>query len=230
MRSLFRNVFLAVVAALALTAVATATASAALPELVNSKGAELVKKNFTTGGHKAALGLEIFKHGHETCAELSFAGEVKGTKGGEATLTLHCIAGCRTKGAKEKEIKLPLSVNLVWLSKAKESIALLFSIPGTVDLEKYCWGTETSSLFPLELSGSFLVPVAARNELRTEYTLDPSQKKSVQEPDEYENEAGGKVKAQLETTESLSSEWKNLAMGIEGEIPMKFEEEAEFKA
>ena len=49
MRSLFRNVFLAVVAALALTAVATATASAALPELVNSKGAELVKKNFTTG-------------------------------------------------------------------------------------------------------------------------------------------------------------------------------------
>ena len=82
MRSLFRNVFLAVVAALALTAVATATASAALPELVNSKGTELVKKKFTGEAKSGfALGLETGHFGSEECGKLSVAGEVKGTKG-----------------------------------------------------------------------------------------------------------------------------------------------------
>jgi hypothetical protein len=230
MRSMFRNVLVAIVAVLALSAVASATASAALPEIVNSKGEELVKKKFTGEVHGTdAVGLEISGHGWEPCEELSFAGGVKGTKGGEATLTLHCVATCHTKSSKEKEIKLPVSVNLVWLNKAKENIALLLSISGVVDLEGYCWAYTMPSQFPLELSGSLLVPVGATNELGTEYTLTPKQNESRQEPDEYENETGGKVKAQLETTSGLYPEWKNRPMGIETRIPMKFEEAAEFK-
>jgi|HubBroStandDraft_4_1064222.scaffolds.fasta_scaffold180985_2 hypothetical protein len=231
MRSMFRNVLVAIVAVLALSAVATATASAALPEIVNSKGEELVKKKFTGEVHGTdAVGLEISGRGSEQCEELSFAGGVKGTKGGEATLTLHCVASCHTKSSKEKEIKLPVSVNLVWLNKATERIALLLSISGVVDLEDYCWGYTMPSQFPLELSGSLLVPAGATNKLGTEYTLTPKQKESRQEPDEYENEAGGKVKAQLETTSGLYPEWENRPLGIETRIPMNFEEAAEFKA
>jgi hypothetical protein len=54
------------------------------------------------------------------------------------------------------------------------------------------------------------------------------QKNGRQEPSEYENEAGEKVKAQLETTASLY--WKNQSLGLEDAFPMNFEEAAEFKA
>src|SRR5580700_6042846 len=150
MRSMFRNVLVAIVAVLALSAVASATASAALPEIVNSKGEALIKKKFT--------------------------GEVKGTKGGEGTLTLHCSGGCHTKGLKEKEMKFPVSVNLVWLSKAKEEAALLLSIPGVADFEGYCWSDTMPSQFPLEVSGSLLIRVSPTNKLGTEYRFLVKQK------------------------------------------------------
>ena len=226
MRSMFRSVLVAIVAVLALSAVATATASAALPEIVNSKGEELVKKKFT-GEVTEKMTFEVVGQGTEECEKLSLAGGVKGTKGGEATLTLHCFATCHTSGSKEKEIKLPVSVNLVWLNKATERIALLISIPGVVKLEGDCWSGYGA---PFELSGSFLIRVGGTNKLSTEYNLLTEQKKGIQEPDEYENEAGEKVKAQLETTNGAYKNWTNLPLGIEIGFPMKFEEAAEFKA
>jgi hypothetical protein len=226
MRSLFRNVFLAVVAVLALGGVATASASAALPELVNSKGAELVKKQFK-GESSQRMIFEAQVGGDQECEKLLLAGGVKGTKGGEATLTLNCAGSCHTKGAKENEMKLPVSVNLVWLSKAKETVALLLSLPGVVDLEGYCWGRDAFPPHLFELSGSFLVPINVINKLSTAYTLSVKQKKGIQEPDEYENEAGEKVKAQLRATNEA---FKNQPIAFANEFPLKFEEEAEFKA
>ncbi len=168
MRSMFRSVLVAIVAVLALSAVATATASAALPEIVNSKGEELVKKKFT-GEVTGTMIDEINGEGAEECQKLTFAGEVKGTKGGEGTLMLHCAGSCHTKGLKEKEMKFSVSVNLVWLSKAKEEAALLLSIPSVADFEGICWSHTTPSLFPLEVSGSLLIPVSPTNKLGTEY-------------------------------------------------------------
>ncbi len=214
------------VGALVLSAVASVSASAALPEIVNSKGAELVKKKFT-GGRSGKMLMEVFGQGGEECEELSLAGGVKGTKGGEATLTLHCAAACHTKGAKEKEINLPLSVNLVWLNKVTERVALLLSIPGVVDLEGFCWGRETRPGSLFELSGSFLVPIKVTNTLGTEYTLAIKEKSGIQEPEEYENEAGEEVKAQLKAT---NESFKTLPFAFENEFRIKFEEEAEFKA
>ncbi len=214
------------VGALALGAVASASASAVLPEIVNSKGAELVKKKFT-GEVTQPMTAEIEGVGDEECKKLEFAGEVKGTKGGEGTLTLHCDANCHTKGLKEKEIKLPVSVNLVWRRKATEkSVALLLSVPGVTDLEGYCWSRELSSL---EVSGSLLLPVKVTNKPSTEYKFALRQNGGFQEAREYENEAGEKEKAQLETTAPGASEWKNRALGLENEFPLKFEEAAEFK-
>jgi|HubBroStandDraft_4_1064222.scaffolds.fasta_scaffold38028_2 hypothetical protein len=224
---MFRNVLVAIVAVLALSAVASATASAALPEIVNSKGEALIKKKFT-GEVTERMIDEINGRGSEECQKLAFAGEVKGTKGGEGTLTLHCSGGCHTKGLKEKEMKFPVSVNLVWLSKAKEEAALLLSIPGVADFEGYCWSDTMPSQFPLEVSGSLLIRVSPTNKLGTEYRFLVKQKNGRQEPSEYENEAGEKVKAQLETTASLY--WKNQSLGLEDAFPMNFEEAAEFKA
>lgn len=229
MRSMYRNVLLAMVAVFALSAVATATASAALPELVNGKGEELVNKKFT-GEVTEKMIFQIEGKGTERCEEYAYAGEIKGTKGGEATLTLHCSGSCHTKGAKEKEIKFSVSASLVWLSKSKESIALLLSIPSVVDLEGYCWSKIMPSQYPLELSGSLLIPVRLTNELKTEYRFAAQQKEGRQEFSEYENEAGEKVKAQLETNEStLYPGWKNLSWGWESAFPMDFGEAAEFK-
>ncbi len=226
MRSMFRSVLVAIVAVLALSAVASATASAALPEIVNSKGEELVKKKFT-GEVTERMVDEINGEGTEECQKLTFTGEVKGTKGGEGTLTLHCSGGCHTKGLKEKEMKFSVSVNLVWLKKAKEEAALLLSIPGVADFEGYCWSQITASQLPFEVSGSFLVPVSPTNKLGTGYRfLLKYQNGDIQEPSEYENEAGEKVKAQLETS---SPSWKNRPLGLAAAFPMTFEEAAEFK-
>jgi hypothetical protein len=229
MRSVWRSVLLSMVAVLALSAVATATASAALPELVNGKGEELVSKKFS-GEVKEKMIFEIAGRGSEECQKSAFSGEVKGTKGGEATLTLHCAASCHTPGSKEGEIRFPVSVNLVWLNKANEEIALLLSIRGAVDLEDYCWAYTMSSEFPLETSGSFLIRVSPKNTLKTEYRFVVKQKGSRQEPSEYENEIGEKVKAQLETTSTLYPEWKNRSLGLAMAFPMNFGEAAEFKA
>ncbi len=227
MRSMFRNMLVAIVAVLALSAVATATASATLPEIVNSKGEALGKKKFT-GEVTERMIDEINGRGAEECQKLAFAGEIKGTKGGEGTLTLHCAGSCHTKGLKEKEMKFSVSVNLVWLNKAKEEAALLLSIPGVADVEDYCWSNPMPSQFPLEVSGSLLVQVST-NKLGTEYRFLLKQKSGKQEPSEYENEAGEKVKAQLETTASLYTNWKNLPLGLQDAFPMTFEEAAEFK-
>lgn len=73
----------------------------------------------------------------------------------------------------------------------------MLSLPGVVDLEGFCWEREA---YPhlLELSGSLLIPVERSNELAKEYHFSAKQKKGVQEPNEYENEAGEKVKARVE--------------------------------
>ena len=145
-------------------------------------------------------------------------------------MTLQCGALCQTKGAKEGEIRLPVSASVVWLNKANERIALMLSLPGVVDLEGFCWEREA---YPhlLELSGSLLIPVERSNELAKEYHFSAKQKKGVQEPNEYENEAGEKVKARVESTYLVYGEgWKDEPMGFETEFPIKFEEEAEFKA
>ena len=202
MRLMFRNMLVAIVAVLALSAVASATASAALPEIVNSKGEALVKKKFT-GEVTERMIDEINGRGAEECQKLAFAGEIKGTKGGEGTLTLHCAGSCHTKGLKEKEMKFSVSVNLVWLNKAKEEAALLLSIPGVADVEDYCWSNPMPSQFPLEVSGSLLVPVSTKTNWARNIAFCLNRKSGKQEPSEYENEAGEKVKAQLETTASL---------------------------
>jgi hypothetical protein len=87
-----RIIGLALVAMFAMSAVASATASAALPELVNSSGVELVKKNFTI---KSGAGKLESTLGTVECSSDTGSGKVTGLKTDEATVT---FKGCKLAG------------------------------------------------------------------------------------------------------------------------------------
>src|SRR5580704_11396340 len=135
MRSALKSMLaVLVVATAALGVVAAAATAATLPELVNNKGVELAKNKFTIKGtsNGSYVLLETTKRHTVRCSGLSGNGEVKGTKGGEATFTYTTCLGaggkCTTAGAKEGEIKVTTSIAPVWLSKTAEEVALLISV------------------------------------------------------------------------------------------------------
>ena len=231
MRSKFRTVVLVLVGALALSGVAVASASAALPEIVNSKGGELVKKKFTSKASTAESErfLETKTQGLFKCTGFSGKGEVKGTRGGEETSTytgcMYSPFGCNTAGSRAGEITFTTSVTPVYLNKAEQKVALLLSLkPGGLQFE--C----ASGLMKVTLSGAFLVHVGTVNKLKTTYNFETKQNEGIQELREYENEAGEKVKINLESEASGYKAWSKQPSAPETYWETTFEEEAEFKA
>jgi hypothetical protein len=232
MRTALKSMLAVLVVAAGLLAVATATATAATqPELLNSKGVELVKKKFTLKGPSTQYNFLVVKlHEGEglECRGLSGHGEVKGTRAGEATFTYTGCTGetkCQTVGKREGEITFTTSVTPVWLNKTREEAALLLSIKpetnGGFQIECTDWSQMT-------VSGAFLVRMAG-NKLKTEYAFSALQKHGVQEPDEYENEAGEKVTATLESESEGQWHWSKEQSATETGWATIFEEEAELK-
>jgi len=107
---------LCLVAALALSAVTVASASAKELELVNKEGKALVKNKFKGEGGKATL--ESIKGEKVSCTKAKIEGTITGTKTGEATGTLTgCESSgvkCNTAGSGAGEIRTVLSIGWVF--------------------------------------------------------------------------------------------------------------------
>jgi hypothetical protein len=200
----------------------TAAKSKGLPEISGAK----LRRTFTAtfSGEHAFRWLPQGGVNEIACKKASATGEVTGAK---TLATTDVLNGCRPGGEPfypgcentqvESEIVAPFSVTLVYLSKAKKELALLYSVPK--ELAFHCL-TAKEQVF-----GSFLVPVVA-NKSSTTYTLVAKASEVGQEPSEYENEAGVKVKALLEVSEEGKARQPLLTHFEES---VTFAEAAEFK-
>jgi len=226
-----RLIVLAVLAVFCMSAVAAAAASASEGELVNKEGNALAKNKFTVtsgvGTLETASGTKI------TCKTDTGHGIITSKTGGELTVL---FKGCTSsslscKGGKDEEGEAPagsiyvLVGLLVKKSNETERLILLtIHKPGTLEageLEIVCSGIK------IKVKGSFLsFTNFAINKLSKDYTLVFKQKKGIQEPDEYTNEKGEKIKNNLESSieggafEKAGEETSDIAL---------FEEEVQFK-
>jgi hypothetical protein len=218
-----RTAGLILVAMLAIGALAAATASAALPELVNSKGEALVKKKYTS--KSGASTLETEKNGAVKCKEGTDTGESTGPKTGTSTVTFTgCESAsikCKTSGAKTGEIITKATSKLVYINEKEKTVGLaLAATESTI---------ECSILQKLKVRGSVIGVLTPVNTVAEEFTLTFKQKKGVQEPTEYEEE-GKKVKDITETEGSGIKTFKFEPSGLETTDTLKFEEKVEVKA
>ena len=178
---------LAVVAACAISVIASATASALPlhPELVNGKGETLAKNKFTSVSGKATL--ETVKGEKITCKEDTDKGETTGVSSSTSTVNLKgCESAgikCNTSGGAAGEIVLKAKAKLVWIKESTEAVGLLLETePVTV---------KCSILETIKVEGTAIGAFSGKG---TTFTLALTQSsKGIQEPLEYE-EGGKKVK------------------------------------
>lgn len=217
------SIGLVLVAGAVMSAVAVASASAALPEALDKEGKEVAKVAFTVTSEKSKL--RAVGGANMTCTADTGSGELTGPQTGKVEIKFTgCEAAlggkCNTGGAAAGEVAIALSMKLLYLNKAAKEIAYLFSIPvGTIEIK--------CEKVTLQLKGSFLVPVGPLNKPQFRYTLVAKQKEGKQEPLEYETEQGGKAPNTLEVEVNGS---KAEQAGLEGEEKVTFAEEVQFKA
>jgi hypothetical protein len=213
------------VAMLAISAIASASASAALPELVNSKGEELVKKKYTATSGKGKFQTE--KNGIIECEKDTATGEVTGPKTGTTTVKFTKCAfsglSCKTAGASSGEIRVEAVSKLVYINKSTKEVGL--------DLEAK-ESTVECPLEKLKVRGSVIGVIAAKdvNTPVTEVELVFKQTGGKQEPSQYENEKGEKVTDITETEGSGLKTFKFEPSGLSSTDVLKFEETIEIKA
>jgi hypothetical protein len=184
---------LAVVAAFALSAIASATAMA-LPEIVNSKGVALAAGTKITDRSGKSV-LETIKGSKITCEKDKSAGEVTGARTAKNTITFEgCTAfglGCNTSG---KVIEIHVTSTVVYLNEKEKTVGIVLALEKEPTIT--CGGVQK-----LKVRGDTICPVSPVNTLTKVVTLACKQTKGVQEPLEYE-EGGKKVKPPLNETEA----------------------------
>ena len=218
-----KTIGLVFVAVLAMVAVTSATASAALPELVNKEGKEVVKKKFT-----GSSGESVFetKAGEKVkCSKGTSNNEVTGLKTqtveNKFTGCSASILKCKTKGAAGGEIVIKLEAKLVYISEKEKTVGVDLVLPGTLTIE--CTGLVSETLV---VRGSTICPTTTA--LSKTATLTCKDTKGKQEPSEYE-EGGKKIK---DVTETEGKGIKNFAFeesGLSSTNTLTFEEEVEIK-
>jgi hypothetical protein len=144
-----RVVGLCLFAAFAIAAVASASASAALPEFGGP-----FPKPFTSKSKKSTF--ETVKGTKVTCTVDTNAGEITGPKTGTVTVR---FTGCRSSGlpcqskgaAPEEIVTNVLSMTLGYISKAKKEVGIDLSSPTGAPLVEFeCAG------FPVQIRGSVI--------------------------------------------------------------------------
>ncbi len=177
----------AALVALAIGAVAAASASAAELEQIPASG------KFTVSA--AAGGTFQTKSGSSiTCKTVSGSGEVTGVKTATSKVTFEgctslgfkCTAG-KTAGSIETEI----NGELVWLSKAGLKAGQKLTLAKELSV--------TCSFIKITVKGSTLCPIEPVNTKTTTLKLSCKQTGGKQEFTEYENEKGEKFKAITES-------------------------------
>lgn len=219
-----KTVVAVLVAVFGLSAIAAASASASLPELVNKEGKELVKKKFTG----KASGESVFetKGGEKLkCKAGTSKGEVTGLKtqtvSNSFTGCTASILSCKTKGASSGEIVLKLNATIVYLNESKKEVGVDLALPETITIE--CTGLASETL---KVKGSTLCPTTTA--LSKKATITCKESKGKQEFTEYE-EAGSKIKDITETEGSGTKSFKFEESALSSTNELEFEEEVEIK-
>jgi hypothetical protein len=230
-----RSLVVGLMVVFGLSGVGVASASAALPEMVNKEGKALVKSKFTgTTGFGSGVMWVTKNHGGVQCSEAKSSGEVTGLQTGHSAWTwTGCEAagtGYQTEGAKRGEIRVPeLKSQLVYEVYEKGTVlepALLLTLA-----KELTFGTNLI-LEPMHLRGSFLVPVSSVEEFRSYLYVDATQSGGRQEgTGEYEETRGGEVKKAglLMNVEGIKK-YTNEPTALAFDEKLTFEEEFRIKA
>jgi hypothetical protein len=198
------------------------------PRLVNKEGKELIKNDFT--GTSSRTTLNTVDRRTIECTSDTVEGTETRLDEGSMTVSLSgctnlsrtaaCTGGRRRNGdaAGSGELIIPVTWRLA-------------RVPGFDDVLwdnsivnspfRFMCGTIAA-----EVRGSFVASITVRRLGRSQ-KLEIAQKEGIQEPDEYENENGEKIKATLEMSEEEAAFEQ---AGIEGNEELTFEEEVEFLA
>jgi hypothetical protein len=209
-----------------LSSVGVASASAALPEMVNKEGKALVKSKFT--GTVPHMRFDIKGWGVVQCSGgAKSSGEVTGLQNSHSAWTW---TGCavetetfQTEGAKRGEIVIPeLKSQLVYEVYEKGTVlqpALLLTLAKEIKL-----GVVAESE---HIKGSLLVLMPRGEEFRTHFSVEARQHEAQQEgTGEYEETRGGELKkASLVTTVEGAKKLTNVSTALEFEEERTFEEE-----
>jgi hypothetical protein len=176
---------LALVAVFAMSAITAATASAtAMPEIVNKSGVTPTKTGF-----KSTSGASEFetKGGHVIkCKEDTDTGKLTGPSSDEATITFTGCSTtviltlkCNSEGAKEGEIILKVTSELVWLNSGLTEPGEDLALP-SAGLTIKCTSSET-----LKVKGSTVCPISGYKALSVKGTITCEQSKGVQKFTKY---------------------------------------------
>ena len=176
-----RTLIMAFVAVLAMSAVAAASASAALPEFSKTK----VKVT----GKSGAGTLETVTGTKVTCTGGTSSGEITAEKTVSKTLVIFtgCASSgfkCSTSGAASGELKTKeLTGTLGYLTKSTKEVGLdLKPASGTEFIEFECAG----GIVKVKVTGSVICPLTPVNTSTTTFTLTCKQKAGVQEFKKFE--------------------------------------------
>jgi hypothetical protein len=171
MRHKSRTIFAALVAVLALGAIASASASAALPEFVPGEGAKWpITFQDAAGARSSAIdsyNYSIAPH----CEGSQVKGEITAAKVASVTLEL---TGCWyagghefwTEGQKQGTIVLPGKGTLVYIDKAEKKVGILDELKATklkVSPEGEGWKAE--------IAGKLVIPITPLNTSTTKFAL-----------------------------------------------------------
>jgi hypothetical protein len=219
---------LALMAALVVGAVGTATASAktTMPEIVNKEGKSPTKTEF-----KAKSGASEFETTNKhviKCKEDTVSGKLIPPSADESTITFTGCSTtvvitlkCNSEGAKEGEIVLKVSSELVWLNKSEESepgedLALPES-----GLTIKCTSSET-----LHVKGSTVCPISPFKTLSTTGTITCEQSKGVQKFTKYFL-GGSEITDDTETEGKGLIEFGYVGSGLKSTDTLTYAEEVE---
>lgn len=215
-----RRVVFCSVAALAMSAVVAASASAELPEFGGP-----FPKPFTSKGGAVLIetgGIKL------TCTSSTDTGEILGAKTGNVMVRLLGCAGegftCTSPGAKEGEmVTSELTTTLGYIDKAKHETGIALAASGTFD-EFDCAG------FTFVVEGSVIGKVTpinktAKSKPKTHFKLMFSQKKGVQKPRKLEGEAVDVLEGHIAGEPGLS-----LEAGLKTKDEITLAEAGEIKA
>jgi hypothetical protein len=193
MRSRNRNILVALIAVFALGAVASASASAALPEFSLSNTKEKFPVSFSGTGGSASWSGPGYAF---TCNSTSMAGTISGakaiTKG--SLIFSGCKVGadkCHSEGSENNEqiVTGPIEGTLAYISKTSKTVGVDFTAEGTEYwTTMICFGGSRQ-----RVRGSIVMPITTINKLSTKFSVSAHGSSSS-----YEDELGLKHTVKLE--------------------------------
>jgi hypothetical protein len=200
---------LTLTAVFALTAVASAPASAALPEFTPNAG---YKFPITLKGNSVETA-EVWL-GNFRCYGIAFKGEITGAKAVSSLTTeaenceyLGNHFKCQTEGATTGHLVIPGTGSLVYIAKATKLVGIVLTVPKL----KFKCGTQ------FFVQGGVVIPVTPINTQTSQIGMNVERlSRTEQRYTTYENELGEMKEAFLEINEG--SGYRKAALGVPEEI------------